>query len=53
MENGPGMKMYFLNIGIFQPAMLVYRCLEGIVFTPARVVGVEKRATKGKIPNGK
>ena len=26
MENGPGLKMYFLlNIGIFQPAMLVYQ----------------------------
>ncbi len=26
MENGPGLKMYFLlNMGIFQPAMLVYQ----------------------------
>ncbi len=26
MENGPGLKMYFLlKMGIFQPAMLVYQ----------------------------
>ena len=26
MENGPGLKIYFLlNMGIFQPAMLVYQ----------------------------
>ena len=35
MENGPGLKMYFLlNMGIFQPAMLVYRRVLEFMFIP-------------------
>ncbi len=32
MENGPGLKMYFLlELGIFQPAMLVYQMVIVVV----------------------
>ena len=35
MENGPGLKMYFvLNMGIFQPAMSVYQRVTGLNFFP-------------------
>ena len=38
MENGPGMKMYFLfNMGIFQPAMLVYQRVHDTHMTTQQV----------------